>query len=175
MSRYVRGVPRDIALCLKDKYQLDTFIETGTLIGYSARWAAKHFKRVFTIEVFDDYYKLAVNNLVRYGNVKCIENRSVFGLEEIRQDFDGLCYPLFWLDAHWSEEAHYGKPDRVTEVVDEIAFINLWKSYHAIIVDDVHKFSTDGWPELEYVTYILENYGKRDVQRVYDVLIATPR
>jgi len=174
MSRSVRGVPRDIALSLRDKYKLDAFIETGTLIGYSAAWASAHFDCVFTIEVFDDYFKMAVNNLCRLRNVTCIKNLSVYALEQLRLDWDGYYFPLFWLDAHWGEEAQYGRPPQESQVLAEIDNINRWKSPHAILVDDAHKLSTPRWPTRESVMEALSDNGRREIHKAYDVLIATP-
>lgn len=174
MSKYVRGVPRDIALCLKDTFLLDLFVETGTLIGYSAKWASKHFKHVYTIELFEEYYQLASNNLATYRNITCIRNHSIYALEELRLDWDGFYYPLFWLDAHWSQDARYGRPIRESQVLEEIENINHWQSRHAIIVDDAHKLSAPRWPKREDVIRALDNNGKRNLKEVYDVIIATP-
>jgi len=174
MSKCWRGIPRDLALSLRDKYSLDTFIETGTLIGYSSSWAARHFGQVYTIEHFDEYYKRARNNLSKYGNVTCIKDLSIYALEGLRAKLNGYYSPLFWLDAHWSEEAHYGRPAKETLVLEEIEQINLWESTHAIIVDDVHKFFTPRWPTMASIWSALENKMQRKVTHVYDVLVAEP-
>lgn len=176
MSRYVRGIPRDIALCLKDNFNLKVFVETGTLIGYSSQWAAHHFRYVYTIEFFAEYYNAAVNKLLRYKNVICVKNESLCGLQDVLEALDSNFSVLFWLDAHWAKEAHYGRPKQDTNVLEEIKIINSeMRPAHAIIVDDAHKFSTPHWPNLDDVIFALSNHDRRDVRRVYDVIVASPR
>ena len=59
MSYYFGSVPQNIALIEKDNYALNTFVESGTYAGETALWAAQHFENVHTIEMQQDYFRMA--------------------------------------------------------------------------------------------------------------------
>ena len=174
MSYYFYTIPKNIALMLRDKYSLDIFIETGTYAGITAEWAAKHFFQVHTIEQSEEYFSLAEKRLLNLPNVFTYLSDSRMALPQVvtRTNERGV---LFYLDAHWSEGAHYGRPLIDSVVVDEILLVNEWSNNtHAIIVDDAHRFGTERWPTKRAVVEALENGGKRHVRELLDVFIAVP-
>ena len=174
MSYYFYTVPKNIALMLHDKYMLEIFIETGTYAGITAEWASKHFFQVHTIEQSEEYFSLAEKRLLNLPNVTMYLNDSRNILPYITGYVNGRGV-LFYLDAHWSEGAHYGRPLIDSVVIDEILLINEWNNNnHAIIVDDAHRFGTERWPTKRAVIEALENNGKRLVRELLDVFIAIP-
>jgi hypothetical protein len=175
MSYYFCSVPKNIALMMKDKYDLDTFVETGTYIGKTAEWASKHFDNVHTIEMNEQYYSIAELSLIVLRNVTMHLNDSRIILPFLIDEFDNRKV-LFYLDAHWSNGAKYGRPLVDSTALDEILIINDWDdNKHVIIVDDAHRFGTDRWPTKIDIVNALENDGRRYVRELLDVLVATPR
>lgn len=175
MSYYFSSVPKNIALMMKDRYSLDTFIETGTYIGTTTDWAANHFKRVHTIENFEAYYRVAELKLINYPNVfmHLSDSRMILPsiLEMVKDD-----RVLFYLDAHWSKSAHYGRPEMDSSALEEILIINEWDNRaHVILVDDAHRFGTERWPTKIAMIDALENNGQRTVRELLDVLVAVPK
>ena len=174
MGYYFRTVPPNIALSIKDKYLIDVFVESGTYAGITAEWASKHFFQVHTIEQSEEYFSLAEKKLLNLPNVTMYLNDSRNTIPFITGYANGRGV-LFYLDAHWSEGAHYGRPLIDSVVVDEILLINEWNSNnHAIIVDDAHRFGTRKWPNKIDVINALDNNGRRTVRELLDVLVATP-
>jgi hypothetical protein len=51
------GIPKEITLNLARLASLTTFVETGTYSGATTRWAAEHFRKVFTIEKSDFHFQ----------------------------------------------------------------------------------------------------------------------
>lgn len=174
MSYYFRTIPKNIALILKEKYLLDIFVETGTYVGETSEWAASHFLQVHTIEQLQDYYLTAESRLAVYPNISVYLNDSRNVLPEIMYNM-GDYGTLFYLDAHWSEGAQYGRPLIDSVAVDEILLINQWNNKnHAIVLDDAHRFGTAKWPTAESVIRVLENNGQRSVRILLDTFVATP-
>jgi len=53
------GVLERLALFLKDRFDLRTFVETGTAEGNGAVWAARHFRQVHPIEASNPIWRAA--------------------------------------------------------------------------------------------------------------------
>ena len=85
---------------LKNKYNCDFLVETGTFKGDSVKYASSFsFKKIFSIEI---YPKLALecHELFKdVANIQILNTSSTIGLELVSQELDGNC--IFWLDAHF--------------------------------------------------------------------------
>lgn len=174
MSYYFCSIPQNIALMTKDKYAIDTFVETGTYIGKTSQWAAKHFNHVYTIESLDKYFEIAQLHLINLPNVTMYYGDSRSVIPELLDDLPPRT--MFYLDAHWSRGAQYGRPLIDSTALEEIQLINEWgNNQHVIMVDDAHRFGTERWPGKIEMVSALENNGQRNVRELLDVLIAVPR
>ena len=148
------GIPRELALALKERYGLVDFVETGTLVGHTAMWAAEHFKSVKTVDV-NDTFKSA-------GKIESYHGDSAAFLESL----DVWAATLFWLDAHTNESC---------PVLREIEAINRLSVGHVILVDDARLFGQlPDWPSLKDVCYALMDNGRRVTEIIGDVIVATP-
>jgi predicted O-methyltransferase YrrM len=173
MGKIFHGIPPELALFLQKKYNLKVFVETGTLVGETALWAATRFDKVFTIECADVYYKIATEKLSKYPNVKVIQGDSSRALLPVLKNIQQLA--LIWLDAHYSSDLEYRKPSRVSPVLDELAIIFDCNPGNVVLIDDARLFdTTTGWVSLKTITGLLKK-SYQDVEIIDDVIVATPK
>ena len=173
MGDVYRGIPPKLALELKERYDLQIFVETGTLVGNTAKWASDNFKTVYTVECSYKFYLIARNKVGTIPNVQLIHGFSQHALEGI---LPSLTEPaLIWLDAHWSPDLEYRCFDQVIcPVLDEIDIISDSDQGHVILVDDFRLFGKEyGWPSFDVVKRALESLNKT-VTYSTDVIMAVP-
>jgi hypothetical protein len=86
---------------LKTRYNLDTFVETGTGKGDGLEYVANSFsfKRLFSSEIVPDLFLHAQNRLLDKNEVLLFNLESEPFLKRILPLIEGNC--LFWLDAHF--------------------------------------------------------------------------
>ncbi len=185
ISRVPCDIPKNFVLTLKEKYNIDNFIETGTYIGDTSLWASNHFKKVITIEAFETYYN---ESLQRFQN----ENKDNIYLYkgvsyEILSDTNKLEIDylndstIFWLDAHWSGQDTYGD-DMVHPLLNELTLIKNSNVEHFIFMDDLRFMShpcrfecKDEWPLLGDIFWSLYNDKiKYNFSILGDILFAFP-
>lgn len=174
MGIVFNGIPPDLALRLKEEYSLEYFIETGTLVGNTAKWASSHFEQVYTAEIAYKYFIRAKMNLLDLDNVQLIYGYSADVLGGLLPTLNKPA--LIWLDAHWSSDLGYNKsPDTMCPVMKELKQIEKHDNGHVILIDDVRLFGVeDGWPSIDRVRNTLKSMGKI-VTFETDVVIATPK
>ncbi len=88
---------------LRDKYNIKTFIETGTFKGVNARLHSKNFNLVMTCEKNKDYYKEAKANLYLYPQYKNVVLRNEDSPTFLKKLSLGTF--IFYLDAHFYDPA----------------------------------------------------------------------
>lgn len=85
---------------IKNKFNLDTVIETGTYHGVTTEWFANNFDNVYTVECNETYYKEAQNRISKYSNVKSyLKDSPIFlgeTLDSVKEN-----KTIVFLDAHW--------------------------------------------------------------------------
>ena len=173
MGKVYRGIPPELALRLKEQYDLKLFIETGTLVGNTAKWASENFDDVYTIECSHKFYIISRDRIGTIPNVQLIYGFSQHVLGGILSSLTGPA--LIWLDAHWSPDLKYRCFDQVIcPVLDEIEMISASDQDHVILVDDFRLFGKEpGWPNFGEVKKALEKLNKRVAHSV-DVITAVP-
>jgi len=145
MGLVYHGIPPALALSLRDRYGLRFFVETGTLAGKSAAWAAKHFERVYTIEVSDKFHALAKQRFGGLSNVWFLLGDSRDLLPGVLAKLPGPA--LVWLDAHWSKDL--GIAPTACPLLAEIAAIVVAPVRCVTLIDDARLFTgVGGWPAL---------------------------
>jgi len=171
------GIPKDLALFLRDLLDLRTFVETGTNKAGTAAWAADHFDRVTTIEGDRALYEAARSTHGRLRNVRFVHGDSG---EELGGVLENVGQPaLVWLDAHWCGAETFGKAAECP-LLDELEALNECATDHVIIIDDARFFTApppppnDGrsWPGLVEVAQAL---GDRYALIYRDVIVAVPQ
>jgi len=166
------GPPKELVIKLKDRYNLQTFIETGTYQGATAIWASYHFKEVITIERSKEVYEATVS---KYGTVSNINFVLGNSRAILKAQIPQLTRPaLFWLDAHWSGGETYGENDECP-LIEEINTISESEYEHFIFIDDARLFCSppprphriEQWPSIDKVIYALNS----DTHKYYIVII----
>jgi len=174
------GVPQELALFLKERLALNTFVETGTFGGGTAAWAARHFPRVYSIEASEKYWREACTRHAGLDNVTFVHGHSPEQLAALRPQLDR---PLFWLDAHWCGHDTAGEPSQcpLTDELAAIAAAALPQS--AILIDDARLFLApppapnrwEDWPDVAAVIEALDACGDLAIVVHDDVIVAVPR
>jgi hypothetical protein len=173
MGEVFHGIPQRLALNLQQKYDLQIFVETGTLVGNTAIWAASKFEQVYTVEIALNLYQQARKRLNKLSNVELTYGESQDVLRDLVLKLESPA--LFWLDAHWSRDLGYPKFDAaICPVLEEIEFIGQAPDGHVVLVDDFRLFGEErGWPTKDQVKKALQDIGK-SVTFSSDVFVAVP-
>lgn len=97
-------------LKLKDKFNIDRVIETGSCLYSTTKWLGENFESVKTIEINEDYSKYGIHKVKDMPNVTAIVGvSSVEWLNQVASVYESNPYiihnflHLFFLDAHWEE------------------------------------------------------------------------
>jgi hypothetical protein len=173
------GVPRRLALWLRDAAATRDFVETGTFLGGTARWAARHFERVISIEADQKLYGAARKRLASYANVDLRLGRSQDVLSTLIPDLSRTA--LVWLDAHWSCNGTAGE-DAECPLLEEIEAVDSGKTQHLILIDDARFFFNppppphkhEQWPSAGAVIDKLRTKFDGYVYATDDVILRLP-
>ena len=177
------GAPRAIIQRVKDEFDLQTFVETGTHLGETSAWASGVFKQVFTIEASEDYHREARQRHAALANVVFLLGDSRTCLAETVAHLSSPA--LFWLDAHWMgagtlpQAVVYGQTGECP-VLQEIEIINASPLNHFIFIDDARLFLAPpprphraaDWPDIATLLASLNTPAPRYTV-VYDDVIGS--
>ena len=121
---------------------VDVIVETGTYLGTSTAYFARQGLPVVSCEASDRFLAAAATHLAELTNVTLhLQDSRAFLKHLAAEPGFGFRFPLFYLDAHWSEDL---------PLAEEIGIITArWPSF-AIMVDD---FQVPG------ARYAYDNYG----------------
>lgn len=86
---------------IKEDFDIDTFVETGTFKGINAKLQASNFNIVLTCEICDDFYNASKNRLNDLENVKIYKESSPDFLTGLKEKLKGGKTVFFYLDAHF--------------------------------------------------------------------------
>lgn len=127
-------LPKRLVRSIRRKYNIQTFVETGTFEGKCSEWAAKIFKNVYTVELSKDIYKSTQERLKDIKNIHCHFGNSSEFIKDVTLNMDEMMF--FWLDAHYSFGRTAGK-DILHPLLTECSCISSHKQKHIIFIDDV--------------------------------------
>lgn len=173
----------DEIIKLKNKYNVRTYIETGTHVGGSSLIASEHFEKVITCENHNWYFEKAKANLLGKENIELHQKSSLDLFEEIFP-LEETC--IIFLDAHGEHDFPLkGELKKISKNnVKQILII------HDFFVPDVNgnaKYQFDTWNgnriDLDYVyDDLIEIYGENGFdyyflpnQEISGVIYITPK
>ncbi|MDR3646004.1 MAG: hypothetical protein P4L22_00500 [Candidatus Babeliales bacterium] len=124
---------------LKDLFNPDVFIETGTFMGSTTDTAARIFNTVHTIELDPGLYQEASRKFQNRSNISLYQGDSKSVLNNILPDLKSKKI-LIYLDAHWSGSGT-ACGDETTPILGELLTIkNCNISNIVIVIDDIRYF-----------------------------------
>jgi len=161
---------------MKELFNIDSFIETGTWEGNTAKNAAGIFNHVGTVELGKEIYEKAKVHLSAHKNVICYLGNSSTMLEPMIKDAKGRI--LFWLDGHYSGESTSTAFEKsTTPIIEELGIIKrLGITNSVILIDDIRFFDhsakksgisgINGYPLLEEIIPLIH-----DINSNYEIVI----
>lgn len=90
-------------LKLKEKYQLNVAVETGSCLYSTSKWLGENFQNVHTIELSEEYSKHGIHKVSGMLNVHTYLGDSVQKLQLLTDVLTKDDKALFFLDAHWGQ------------------------------------------------------------------------
>ena len=138
--------PTEMAIKLSEIARADIFVETGTYMGRTTKWASTQFKEVYTIELSESLYNQIKDELLNKGNITPHLGDSRDVLPRILANIKGNI--LFWLDGHYSAGVTAGKDDPCP-LLQELEIILSRNNEDIILIDDARCCLGDGgWPTI---------------------------
>ena len=90
-------------LKLRDKYNLNVAVETGSCLYSTTKWLGENFSLVHTIELSEEYSKHGIHKVAAMQNVHTHLGDSVHHLQRLSELLSKEDRALFFLDAHWGD------------------------------------------------------------------------
>lgn len=156
-------------LLIKNIFNLDTVIETGTYHGTTTEWFSKHFKDVYTIESQTAHFDEARKRIGHIENIRMNLGDSPEFLKNILSEIDNSKTILF-LDAHWYTNPVLAELDAIKES-GKLPLLAI----HDFMVPDHPEFGYDAYPDQDIVynwewieDHINSIYGKDGYLKDYN-------
>ncbi len=143
-------------LAIKEKYNTNILIETGTYLGKMMESMQPHFKTLYSIEISNYLNQRAKKLFGKYSNLNFVLGDSG---EKMKSVVSTIQEPiLFWLDGHYSGGIT-GMSDVETPIVAELKaiFSHPLADKHIILIDDARMFNgTRDYPSIEELKNFIE-------------------
>jgi len=146
-------------LKLKEKFNIENAVETGTFEGGTTIFLAQNFKNVFSIECDEPSFKKAESNIKNANvNVNLIFGKSEEVLPSILNTISNNT--IFYLDAHWYNDC---------PLKNELQLI---KKFNLKPIIAIHDFLVPDSKKLGYDVYNGQSFTyewlKEELDAIYD-------
>jgi len=176
------GIPQELVEQLVQKFEIGTFIETGTYRGDTTEWGARVFKKVISVERMEELHRKAEERLADYPNVTCLCCDTREALEISLPVSEGKV--LFWLDAHWCgpNKGSHGEEEQCP-LLAELELIEKHQTGAYILIDDARLFMAppaepcraSDWPDIGVVLEALRKACPSAYVTIFeDAIIGVP-
>ena len=145
----------------QNRYNYETFIETGTFLGDMVSSQKDNFQSIISIELSKTLYEYSKKRFCTNDKVKIINGDSGQVLKKVLAEF--IDKPaIFWLDGHFSNGIT-AKGEKECPILEELnAIFNSRPLDHVILIDDARCFTGSGdYPSIEAVTNKIKSYNKK--------------
>lgn len=147
MSWWFDKIAVEQTLKLRDKFQIKTYLETGTFRGLNIKFWSYYFDEVLGCEFNEEYYKISIDKVRDRKNIRLYNVSSEIFLnlflkeykEQSRKDM-----VLIYLDAHFYNPNL--KKEKRFLVLDELSALRDFKN--CIIC--IHDFACEGLSHISY-------------------------
>lgn len=152
------------------RFNIKTFIETGTYLGDTLDAVKHDFDKLYSIELNEKLYKDAVVKFKPYSHITLVQGDSGKKLKDILKEVKAPT--LFWLDGHYSGGIT-SRTDKDTPIIEELKTVFGHKYKHVILIDDARCFDgTHDYPTIPTLAKLTTEHGyilekKNDIIRIY--------
>lgn len=163
--------------------KLDVFVETGTFHGDTIEAVKDQFSEVYSVELSEELYKLAVERFSGSSKIRLLNGNSPDKLKEIGEEVRNQSV-LYWLDAHWCvADATAGEKSQCP-LLDELEAIGRLNDESTILIDDARLFlappqyphEISDWPTIDEIIKTLGTLSDRhEIMVVNDVIAFFPK
>jgi len=146
------GFKQGVIETYRARFGLKILVETGTFRGDMVAAMLGLFDEIFSIEVFEPFYRQASEEFGAYPHVHIVFGDSAQVMPAILSQMNSP--GLFWLDGHYSGEGT-GRGSDDTPVIAELDHIaKLGRPGQVILIDDARLFvGKNGYPTLEQIRH----------------------
>jgi hypothetical protein len=157
------GLKKEFLNEIRSLFSIDTFIETGTYLGYTTEIASNIFNHVHSVELSQELFGQAQLKLGQIHNISLYKGDSAEKISEMIDNSSGKL--LFWLDGHFSG-GDTAKGESSTAILSELEIIRQkGKRDSVILVDDLRFFD-------ESLKFTGENQHLNDYPGLKDLITA---
>ena len=155
------------------------FVETGTYLGETTRWAADVFSRVHTVEINPKFQEQALETCADRNNISFFIGRTEERLPDILRSLQGPT--VFWLDAH-AGGGWYGDKDDCPLLAELKLITARGVIDDFVIIDDARGFTApppppfdpDAWPPIHSVLDAIDPRRERYIVIIADAIVCAP-
>lgn len=174
------GVPQGLVLRFLAARSIPNFVETGTFRGGTTLWAAKHFKKVVTLEINPEFSRAVASRPDCPKNIEFMVGDSAKLMPQVVERLEGSA--VFWLDGHYCGPGT-GDASAECPIMEELAA--LTKAIEPIIlIDDARCFlgppppphDPRHWVSIDDIyRFLIENFPDHTTTVHDDVIISVPK
>src|SRR5262245_36640301 len=181
MPSLISNKVSELILSLRNAHKIQTFVETGTYLGATAKWASQYFQHVVTIELSEELFGQAKTSLSGISNIQVLHGDSGRLLGEVLNALPGPV--VFWLDGHHSFGNTAGAQHECPLIQELYRIKESGRCDHVVFIDDAHMFlspppyphKSDHWPTFGDVLDSLRDINSSYYIVVWEnVIIAVP-
>ncbi len=160
----------------RQRFNCPVLVETGTFRGDMVEALMRNFKRVYSIELSQEFYEKACYRFRHHPNVSLLQGDSGEVLPRIMRELKQPA--VFWLDGHYSsgDTARGSKDCPIYEELDAIMVPGAQLA-HVLLIDDARCFVGEGdYPTIPDLTrYIQAKHSRYQVEVKDDIIRAVRR
>jgi hypothetical protein len=176
------SIDPDLLALLRDATGARRFVETGTFEGRSLQTAAGIFEECYSVDISEDYYRMAAEQFAGYPVVHLVHGSSASFLRANRRLFASTP-TVFWLDAHWCAADHTSDITGQSPLLQEIEALGELHPSSTLLIDDarlylappLHPHRISEWPDFhDVVVRLLALSAGHRLMVLNDVILLYP-